>query len=297
MRSTLLESPRLITLARSLRTLDGFSFWSGMDHGALRNVTDTALRYVALALLLRFWSAAREYGHFRGSDLLLDRLAPCDVDEIVGIKGFGDALVTVGWATPSEHGLILPNFKEHNVPRSNAERQRDHRRRKALQAGSDDQRVTKSNGARVTHSNGARVTDVTHNREEKNNTPPLPPNGGNGAAVDHFAEFWSAYPRKTAKQAALKAWGKLAPSAELVAAILAAVARQKRTDAWLKDDGRFIPHPASWLNGRRWEDEVIGPPTLFSPPTPPEPPKPDNRQDVDPSVVAAAMKGRLETSQ
>ena len=30
---------------------------------------------------------------------------------------------------------------------------------------------------------------------------------------------------------------------------------QSHSEQWLKDEGRYIPHPATWINGRRWEDE------------------------------------------
>jgi hypothetical protein len=74
-------------------------------------------------------------------------------------------------------------------------------------------------------------------------------------ALDGFAEFWSAYPKKQGKAAAEKAWGKLAPDADLQTRILTAVDVAKRSDGWRKDGGQFIPQPATWLNGRRWEDE------------------------------------------
>ncbi len=83
---------------------------------------------------------------------------------------------------------------------------------------------------------------------------PLPPQGG---AVDGFSEFWQAYPKKTAKQAAIKAWNKIKPDAELQQAILNALEQQKRSVQWQKDGGQFIPYPATWLNGRRWEDTQI----------------------------------------
>lgn len=35
----------------------------------------------------------------------------------------------------------------------------------------------------------------------------------------------------------------------------AALERDKRSRDWQRDDGAYIPYPASWLNGRRWEDE------------------------------------------
>ena len=71
-----------------------------------------------------------------------------------------------------------------------------------------------------------------------------------------FADFWSAYPRKTAKGEAEKAFDKLSPDAELLAKLLGAIALQKLGEQWRKDGGQFIPHPATWLNQRRWEDEA-----------------------------------------
>ena len=48
----------------------------------------------------------------------------------------------------------------------------------------------------------------------------------------------------------------LNPDAELQAVILRAVEAQKKTKDWLKDGGQYVPHPASWLNGERWQDEI-----------------------------------------
>lgn len=69
-----------------------------------------------------------------------------------------------------------------------------------------------------------------------------------------FAEFWAAYPRKDAKADALKAWAKLKPDEPLRSAMHAALTAQRESEGWRKERGRFIPLPASWLNGRRWED-------------------------------------------
>ena len=71
-----------------------------------------------------------------------------------------------------------------------------------------------------------------------------------------FAEFWDFYPKKKSKQAAFKAWSKIKLSEELFVKIMSAVREQKNSPEWLKDDGRFIPYPATWLNGGRWDDEV-----------------------------------------
>lgn len=73
---------------------------------------------------------------------------------------------------------------------------------------------------------------------------------------DRFEDFWSAYPRKTDKAGARKAFEKLNPDEELLTDMIIAIGKQKNSQQWLESGGRFIPYPASWLNHRRWEDEV-----------------------------------------
>lgn len=73
--------------------------------------------------------------------------------------------------------------------------------------------------------------------------------------TDGFDEFWAVYPKKDAKQAAVKAWMKLKPDDELKQAIIAGV--QRDIDGrWKGAERRYIPNPASYLNGGRWEDEI-----------------------------------------
>lgn len=73
---------------------------------------------------------------------------------------------------------------------------------------------------------------------------------------DAFNAFWRAYPRKVGKQAAMKAWAKLKVDDKLQAAIMGALTVQRQSEQWRRDV-RFVPHAATWLNGRRWEDEVV----------------------------------------
>lgn len=83
-------------------------------------------------------------------------------------------------------------------------------------------------------------------------------------ALSGFDSFWSVYPKKKSRSDAEKAWRKLAPSPELTQQILDAVAAQLDTPDWTKDAGRYIPYPATWLNGQRWND-VVQAPTRASP--------------------------------
>jgi hypothetical protein len=71
-----------------------------------------------------------------------------------------------------------------------------------------------------------------------------------------FERWYSKYPRKEAKQDALKAFLKLNPNDELLERMLSAVVNKSKTEQWIKDDGKFIPLPATWIRGRRWEDEI-----------------------------------------
>lgn len=75
--------------------------------------------------------------------------------------------------------------------------------------------------------------------------------------LDGFDSFWVSYPRKVAKQDAIKAWKKLNPSIELQQKIIYAVCLFSNSDEWKKDNGQYIPYPATFLNGKRWEDEMI----------------------------------------
>ena len=69
----------------------------------------------------------------------------------------------------------------------------------------------------------------------------------------NFDKLWSVYPRHEGKQAALKAFEKIDPDDELLERMINAITVQKKSAQW--SDPQFIPHPATWLNGRRWEDE------------------------------------------
>ena len=73
-----------------------------------------------------------------------------------------------------------------------------------------------------------------------------------------FGGFWAAYPRKRGKESARRAWRKLAPDLALCRVMAEALERQRRSEDWRREGGQFIPYPATWLSGRRWEDEPDG---------------------------------------
>lgn len=94
-------------------------------------------------------------------------------------------------------------------------------------------------------------TAKNKNKNKDNNkkdNPPITPLG--------FDDFWAVYPKHQDKQGAIKAFTKINPDAELLEKMISSVKVWKNSQQWTKDNGQFIPMPATWLNGHRWEDET-----------------------------------------
>lgn len=96
-----------------------------------------------------------------------------------------------------------------------------------------------------------RVKNRTEENRTEESTPP-PPRGETYS--QEFQEFWKAYPKKKSKDEAWRAWKSRRDRPPLME-IVASIERQKLTDDWIKDNGRFIPHPATWLRGGDWKDD------------------------------------------
>lgn len=147
-----------------------------------------------------------------------------------------------------------------------AARKRQQRERDTTGTPRDEKRDTQppnesDESRRVTST--TRDVTASHDRGEKsreekkrNTNPPNPPAGGRvrspSSDPEGFAEWWERYSRKDARADAVKAWRQLAPDAELQARMLAAL----RVWRW-NEDRRLNPLPATWLRGKRWDDEVV----------------------------------------
>lgn len=70
-----------------------------------------------------------------------------------------------------------------------------------------------------------------------------------------FDAFWATYPRRVAKGQARRAWATAAKKHDadkILEAVSVFAVRVAHSDP------KFIPHPATWLNGERWADETTG---------------------------------------
>lgn len=128
-------------------------------------------------------------------------------------------------------------FAEREQQRREKERLRK-RRQRARAAEADVPRDSGDGGGTVTPPTPTSTVTMTYTSK------------GGG-----FERFWAEYPRKVNKAAARQAWEALAPDGALEARIAAGLARSRQLAQWNRDAGRYIPYPASYLNGRRWEDE------------------------------------------
>lgn len=89
---------------------------------------------------------------------------------------------------------------------------------------------------------------------------------------DYAAEFellWDAYPRKEALEAAKQAYEAVT---EPINVLLQAVTKQKQSESWQRDNGRYVPQLAKWLKDARWTDQLPQPNRGYiqhgDPPTP-----------------------------
>jgi len=145
------------------------------------------------------------------------------IDRLVSSQGFAASMEKVGWLTDTG----MPNFNNHN--------------------GESAKKRAVTNKRVKRHRNADDVTKAfpEKRREEKIKTTPSVA----------FEKFWKTYPdtpRKVAKASCLKTWERhqLDPIADQIVSKVEAL---KSSDPWQRG---FEPAPLTFLNQRRWEDEI-----------------------------------------
>lgn len=197
-----------------------------------------SLSPLARILYIATWCEADKEGRLVWSpDTFKLRYLPGDTCDI---NALCKELTDRGLVVLYGNGLAyIPNFKAHQHvnPRE-----------------SESQLPEPTRGARVP-TRQPRVVNAQVGREGKGRNTLSPKGGEVHGFPPGFDRFWAAYPKKVGKDAAAKAFAKRKPNDDLLAAMLAAVERQRTSPAWTKDGGQFIPNPATWLNQGRWQDE------------------------------------------
>jgi hypothetical protein len=70
-----------------------------------------------------------------------------------------------------------------------------------------------------------------------------------------FEAFWADYPKKVGKAAVMAWWARTNPNDDLLMLILDGLDKWREVWTSRGTELRYIPHPMTWLNARRWEDE------------------------------------------
>jgi len=199
---------------------------------------------MGLWILAGSWSAAEESDGWVPGYMLV-RLAGVTADAMA------ERLTAAGlWerdTVDGVEGFRFHQWDEHQPTREQLEARRAESRERMRRA-----RAVRANTQRS--SEPVRTTRPDPTRPT-NNTPDAA-----ASEPDGFAEFWSAYPRHTAKANAVKAYAK-AVKAATPDAIMHGLANANAVWTVSGTEARFIPHAASWLNAGRWEDEH---PTLMA---------------------------------
>jgi len=101
-------------------------------------------------------------------------------------------------------------------------------------------------------------TEVRSQKTEKQRTKDSSAARGAAEIVypPEFLAFWEAYPRKVDRGDAFKAWQKIQRPRPDIQAITTSITALKASRQWQEKNGRFIPHPSTWLNRRGWESQV-----------------------------------------
>jgi hypothetical protein len=172
----------------------------------------------------------------------------------------GRRLIQVG-----QFEYVAVNFLKYRDGRNQEDRREQNRaaqqRWREKQKGKND--VMADAGLQLTDKHSKPKSAQAEAEAEADN-PPNPPrkSADNGSSASRasrsgvglFNSFWQAYPRKVSKGRAEKVFARINPNEQLVARIIAGIERAKTSAQWCKDGGRFIPHAATWLNDKGWED-------------------------------------------
>lgn len=204
------------------------------------------------------------------------------------------ALIFAGFLDNTEHGTVTIHDWQEYAGRTLGQREkarqraRNYREKQSAQATDSTQATTRrtrrtekvayadgthtlpEQSADETESGGVSYASTVHNSTEHDSTPPdstgtdtppLPPaSGGRGDGEDaesRFDAFWRLYPKKQGKGAAVKAWKKIKMDKRLFETIMAKVQENiDRNQNWRRNNGQYIPNPATWLNEQRWADTI-----------------------------------------
>jgi hypothetical protein len=260
LRKKLWQDTRVIIMAHKLADVLFPDHDSKLSKAVVTSVTKSAV----IGWLALLWSLGE--ANIRDDDELAG-FTPAMLDKEAGLPGF-TSLLPPDWFAEKDGKVFLPGFRarlQDLDKKNNQRKEKDRLRQARLRAQRKASRDMSRDMSRDSHAT----------REKKgsspSSSPPTPPSTTPSLSQEKrtlldrvkiqeversFTRFWDLFPKKVSKPTALRAWKKIAPDDTLLQQILAGLERHKHSEQWLRDDGQFIPYPATWLNARRWEDRL-----------------------------------------
>lgn len=214
------------------------------DSAKIRPLSDKAFRQYIEALL---WSRR----------MLSDGFIPTKMAKILFTEEVLEELTTNDDEKPSlrvvEGGIAIHDFAEHQTTKAVVE-----------QKQANGSKGGKAKAANVSSENVAPTKDLLEQNpseslaktETETETETFTSNEVNTYGDLAFDEFWSFYPRKIGKGGAKKTWEKI--TRRVKPEVIVEGARRMASDPNLPET-QFIPHPSTWLNEGRWDDEPYAP--------------------------------------
>lgn len=202
-------------------------------------MSSSATRGIWMNALARMWFAEKK-GELKGTEEKLARfLNATDVEFDVFLKEA--EMLLFCYLSRNGNGIIT--LRNRRMYREEKKRESNRLRQERFK------KKPKSNGqgnARITPPSSSSSSSLLKKKENKERK-----------SASLFVKFWEAYPKKKSKGQAEKAFAKTKPDEQLLAIMLATIEQAKKSEDWQKENGKYIPYPATWLNAKGWEDEIM----------------------------------------
>ena len=208
-------------------------------------------------LYIGLWCYADREGRFEWRPKRIKALIlpydDCDIEEMLmslHVMTFIDM-----YETPNGTIGCIPKFKEHQNPHPHEAKSKLPEKCKENQCHDMSLHVITCNEMSAKCNADSLIPDSLIPIEE----PPISPKGDVAKKTTPYTEpfeaAWKAYPKKTNKGAAFKAWQKAIKRGMPVEDMPAHIEARSFEPDWRKEDGRFVPHMATWLNADGWLDD------------------------------------------
>ena len=180
-----------------------------------------------------------------------------DLRDSTRVSKLTDSLTRKGWVTKKRKGFTnLIDYRLHIPPYVMWQMFGVELSKVAENAVMVKNTVTvKTTTSKVAETTTPEVAETTTSKEHTNLTNQI--NKPHMGDSDLFNRFWNEYPKKVGRKKAYESWQSINPSEQDLNAMLINISDRLHHRAWSLETKQFIPHPANYLGGELWTDEII----------------------------------------